>query len=75
MPLIRFNVFGRILAVERRGEWWRVYSVGMDGKLGEAGIVIPAFIAENELEQYLADIFHESARVAFLTVSKGGCRG
>jgi hypothetical protein len=62
MSLIRFNVFGRILAVRRDGEAWRVYSVGMDGKLGEAGIVIPGFIAENELEQYLADIFHESAR-------------
>jgi len=62
MPLIRFDVFGRILAVERRGKSWRVYTVGIDGKLGEAGIVIPDFIAESELEQYLADIFHESAR-------------
>ena len=61
MSLIRFNVFGRILAVKRDGESWRVYAVGMDGKLGEAGIVIPDFVTESELAQYLDDIFHESA--------------
>ena len=57
MSLLRFNVFGRILAVRRDGESWRAYTVGMDGRLGDADIVIPDFIAENELEQYLADIF------------------
>ena len=62
MSLIRFDVFGRVLAVRRDGGAWRVYSVGADGKLGEAGTVIPDFVAESELEQYLADIFHESAR-------------
>jgi hypothetical protein len=62
MSLIRFNVFGRVLAVRRDGGSWRVYSVGMDGKLGDTGIVIPDFIAESQLEQYLADILHESAR-------------
>jgi hypothetical protein len=59
---MRFNVFGRVLAVRRAGKAWRVYVIGMDGKLGEAGIVIPDFIAESDLEQYLADIFHEHAR-------------
>src|SRR5262245_33427491 len=61
MSLIRFNVFGRALAVRRDGDSWRVYSVGTDGKLGAAGLVIPDFIAENELERYLADILHENA--------------
>jgi hypothetical protein len=60
--LFRFNVFGRILAVRRKGDSWQVHTVGIDGKLGDAGVVIPAFIAENDLEQYLANIFHESAR-------------
>ena len=62
MSFMRFNVFGRIFAVRRDEESWQVYAVGSDGKLGDAGIVIPDFIAENQLEQYLADIFHESAR-------------
>jgi hypothetical protein len=62
MSLIRFSVFGRVLAVRRDGERWRVYSVGMDGKLGQTGIVIPDFIAEDELARYLADLFHEDAR-------------
>jgi hypothetical protein len=62
MSLIRFDVFGRVLAVRRDGDSWRVYAVGTDGKLGASGIVIPDFIAEHELERYLADIFHENAR-------------
>ena len=62
MSFLRFNVFGRVVAVRRDGESWQVYAVGSDGKLGHAGFVIPDFIAEHELEQYPADIFHESAR-------------
>ena len=62
VSLIRFNVFGRVIAVRRDGDSWQAYAVGSDGKLGQAGIVVPDFIAEHELEQYLADIFHESAR-------------
>jgi hypothetical protein len=62
MALLRFNVFGRVFAVQREGESWRVFAAGSDGKLGYAGFEIPDSIAENELEQYLADIFHESAR-------------
>jgi len=62
MALLRFDVFGRILAVRRDGKSWKVYTVGSDGKLGNAGIVVPEFVAEHELEQYLADIFHENAR-------------
>jgi hypothetical protein len=59
---IRFDVFGRVLAVRRHGDFWRVYSVGTDGKLGQTGIVIPEFITEDELARYLADLFHEDAR-------------
>jgi hypothetical protein len=62
MAFLRFDVFGRVFAVRRDGKSWQIYAVESDGKFGHAGIVIPDFIAENELEQYLADIFHESAR-------------
>jgi len=62
MALLRFDVFSRILAVRRDAKSWKVYTVGSDGKLGDAGIVIPEFVGENELEPYLADILHEDAR-------------
>ena len=62
MSLIRFNVFGRILAVTRDGGSWRVYLVGIDGKLGQTGIARPAFTGESELARYLSDVFHESTR-------------
>lgn len=61
MQPLRFNVFGRIVAVEREGAAWQAYSVGAEGKRSPAGFVIPGFIGEDELEQYLFDLFHESA--------------
>jgi hypothetical protein len=61
-PLLRFKVYGHVFAVRRDASSWRVYAAGADGKLGDAGIVIPDFIAEHELARYLADIFHERAR-------------
>lgn len=57
----RFDVFGRILLVRREGALWQAYAVGADGKRAPAGIVIPEFVEDSELEQYLYDLFHESA--------------
>jgi hypothetical protein len=64
MTVHRFHVFGRMFYVQREGSVWRAYSVGGEGKRVPAGIVIPDFIATDEIEQYLADIFHESATPA-----------
>ncbi|MGM9481669.1 DUF7661 family protein [Roseateles sp. NT4] len=61
MPAQRFNVFGRLFDIERRGEQWSVLYVGNDGKRAPAGFVIPEFVAEEELEQFLFDLFHEQA--------------
>lgn len=61
MSAIRFNVFGHIFEVRRESGEWRSYAIGTDGKRGPAGIEIPAFVGEGELEQYLFDLFHESA--------------
>lgn len=61
MASCRFNVFGRIFQVERRDSTWQPFTVGADGKRSPAGFVIPDFITEAELEQYLSDLFHESA--------------
>ena len=57
----RFNVFGRIYSIERTGARWVAFLHGADGKRGPAGFVVPDFIPEDELAQYLYDLFHESA--------------
>jgi hypothetical protein len=57
----RFNVFGRIYLVRREAGLWQAYAVGADGKRAPAAFVIPDFIEDAELEQYLFDLFHESA--------------
>jgi hypothetical protein len=61
MNALRFSVFGRIYLVQREGSLWQAYALGNDGKRSPAGFVIPDFIAEGEMEQYLFDLFHESA--------------
>jgi len=61
MKLYRFNVFGRVIAIQRVGASWQAFSVGAEGKRRPAGFVVPEFIAEHELEQYLGDLFHENA--------------
>ena len=43
---------------------WRLASwcvARADGKRSPAGFVVPAFIEEADMEQYLFDLFHESA--------------
>ena len=64
MPGLRFNVFGTLIAVERGAHGWQPYLLGHDGKRRRAEFEIPEFIAEEELCQYLADLFHESASPA-----------
>ena len=61
MPAQRFNVFGRLFDIERRGEQWSVLSVGNDGKRAPAGFVIPEFVTAEEVEQFLFDLFHEQS--------------
>lgn len=61
MQPLRFNVFGRIVCLQRDGACWQACVVGADGKRSPAGFVVPDFIGEDELEQYLFDLFHESA--------------
>ncbi len=61
MQAHRFNVFGRIYRIEREAAQWRAYAVGNDGKRSPADFVVPDFITEDELVQYLHDLFHEQA--------------
>lgn len=68
-PELRFDVYGRRIAIGRRGENWIAWELGTDGKRRPADFQIPHFIDEVELVQYLADLFHESA-----THNHGGVR-
>jgi hypothetical protein len=58
------EVFGRRLLVERTSSGWRTCVPGDDGKRGPlSDTMIPAFVrTDEELLQYLADLWHEGAR-------------
>ena len=61
MSELKFNVFGRHVAIAGRPGSWTAYSVSSEGKRVPADFIVPNFLEEGELCQYLADLFHESA--------------
>jgi hypothetical protein len=58
----RFDVFGRRVAIRATASGWEAFTLGDDGKRGPGGFAVPDFIGADELAQYLADLFHESAK-------------
>ena len=56
-----FNVFGRIIAIERINDRWSCSLMGADGKRRPMELVVPEEVTREELAQYLYDIYHESA--------------
>ncbi|WP_434631808.1 DUF7661 family protein [Chromobacterium sp. CV08] len=61
MRTYRFTVYGQIIAVERHGSGWRAFLPGNDGKRRPADFVVPDWVAEDGLAQYLEDLLHENA--------------
>ena len=60
--MIKLDVFGRRMGVEKLASGWRLYYLDGEGKRRLADeVVIPDFVHERGIERYLADIFHESA--------------
>jgi hypothetical protein len=58
----KISVYGRLVTVEKTDSGWRVFYPGADGKRRPAeDIVIPDFVGESELENYLSDLCHEWA--------------
>ena len=57
----RFNIFGALIAVSRSQGGWKAYHLGPDGKRRPADFIVPDDIAEDDLCEYLADLFHENA--------------
>lgn len=61
MTECRFNVFGTLVAIRGAPGQWQAFYPGSDGKRRAADFIVPAALAEHELVEYLADLFHEDA--------------
>ncbi|GAB2837791.1 hypothetical protein GCM10027277_00790 [Pseudoduganella ginsengisoli] len=57
----RFNVFGKQVVIRAKGGGWDAFYPGTDGKRRPADFIVPGDIAEADLLEYLADLFHEHA--------------
>jgi hypothetical protein len=68
----RFKVFGTPVVVVRAGGGWQAFYPGADGKRRAADFIVPADVAEHELAEYLADLFHENATPKYSTVERIG---
>ena len=62
MKTLKFDVFGRDVAIVKTESGWHAFYLGNDGKRRPAGdIIVPASIPEAEIAQYLDDLCHEWA--------------
>ncbi|PHV05825.1 hypothetical protein CSQ96_19140 [Janthinobacterium sp. BJB412] len=61
MEAFKFNIFGSFIAITGSVGGWQAFYFGADGKRRPADFVVPSDIAEHELCEYLADLFHENA--------------
>ena len=59
--MVRFTVFGTLVGICREGSGWQAFYLGNEGKRRRADFVVPDDVAEDELCEYLADLFHENA--------------
>jgi hypothetical protein len=61
--MLRFDVFGRVMGVERRGDHWDLYSLeNPAARRLLPNVFVPGHLDEDGVGTYLADLFHESAR-------------
>lgn len=60
---MKFDIFGRkTLEVVRSGEQWEAFYCGNGGVKRKADdIQIPDTLSDSELDEYIADVFHEWA--------------
>ena len=59
---MEFDVFGTRIIVERSANGWAMFYPPQGGKRREVpGIWVPPDLPEENLAQYLADLFHEGA--------------
>lgn len=59
---VEFDVFGTRIIVDRTGDGWAMFYAPQGGKRREVpDILLPPDLPEENLAQYLADLFHERA--------------
>lgn len=58
---LRFNIFGKLIAVTGSSGAWQAYYLGADGKRRPADFIVPSDVEESDLCEYLADLYHENA--------------
>ena len=61
MKEFRFNVFGRLIAIRGEAGERRTFELGTEGKRRPADFIVPDDVADDELCEYLFDLFHEDA--------------
>ncbi|RFP09469.1 hypothetical protein D0T25_29335 [Duganella sp. BJB488] len=61
MKEFRFKIFGALIAITGSEGGWKAFYLGTDGKRRPADFVVPSDIAEDDLCEYLADLYHENA--------------
>lgn len=63
MQIMKFNIFGTLVGVSRSDgkSGWRAFYLGDEGKRRPADFIVPDDIAEDDICEYLADLFHENA--------------
>ncbi|QGZ39452.1 hypothetical protein IP92_01723 [Pseudoduganella flava] len=66
----RFNVFGKLIAITGPQANREPFYLGPEGKRRPADFVVPADVADDELAEYLADLFHEDATPRHSTVER-----
>ena len=59
--MIRFDVFGNGIGVQRSGLGWTTECLGNEGKRQSRDFVILELVAEGYVGQHCADLFHKSA--------------
>ncbi|MYM66798.1 hypothetical protein GTP45_08150 [Pseudoduganella sp. FT55W] len=61
MKELKFKIFGAYILVTGAPGAWRAYYFGAEGKRRPADFIIPGDVAEQDLCEYLSDLFHEDA--------------
>lgn len=58
---LRFRVFVHLITVTGQPGNWQAWLTGNEGKRRPAELCIPPDLQQHELQEYLADVFHEDA--------------
>lgn len=70
MQEYRFKVFGKLVAITGPKSKRQAFYLGPEGKRRPADFVVPADVADDDLAEYLGDLFHEDATPRNSTVER-----